>query len=278
MSFVRYRACNHGPLLVAFVSSATLSAVAAPVRADELSDARISIGVRVENANHRSFRQLEPTTGEVRTYDARVYGGVGVELGYDQSFAENRFSWSLGADYWRSLFFTSGARRLGRTVDTTAQRAAAVAGLSLHPVATPDSASVGVLAGIGAMGFDFAMPSPRSTDDRTMQLATGNYTLVSAGVGARVPLSPLVFSVRGSYLLGLHTGALGGRKALEQPDGFDVLAVVEYRLLSWLDITLRGGVTLLWLRLAPVAARPADAPARARDLYLALGLGAIAHL
>jgi hypothetical protein len=274
---------------MSIMSLAGLLAAAAPLRADALPDAsavdaeaaedsRFSIGVRVENGNHRSFRQVEPTTGEVRTYDARVYGGVGVELGYDQSFAEDRLSWSLHADYWRSLFFTSGARRLGRTVDTTAQRAGAVAGLSLHPRPTPDSASIGLLAGIFAMGFDFAMPRPQTSDDSEMQLATGNYTLVSAGVGARVPVSALAFSVRGSYLLGLDTGAFGGRKALTHPDGFDALALVEYRLLPWLDVTLRGGVTLLWLSLAPLAARPEDAPATIRDLYLALGLGVRARL
>jgi len=53
---------------------------------------------------------------------------------------------------------------------------------------------------------------------------------------------------------------------------------VDYRLLGWLDVFARGGVTLLFLRLAPVAGRPTDAPADVRDLYFTLGIGARARL
>jgi hypothetical protein len=257
---------------------ATSLALAAPVRADDLADSQISIGLRLENGNHRSFRQEEPSTGEVRTYDARVYGGLGLELAYDQPFPETAFALSLSADYFRSLLFTSGARRLGKTVDTTAQRGEVVVGLNARPALTPNSTSIGLHAGVGAMGFDFGMPSPENDDDRTMQLASGNYTLMRAGAGARIPVAALALSLRGSYLLGLRTGEFGGRTPLEQPHGFDALAVVDYRLLDWLDITLRGGLTLLWLRLAPLAARPDDDPAGVRDRYLSLGLGARARL
>ena len=93
----------------------------------------------------------------------------------------------------------------------------------------------------------------------------------------RTPAS-FAFSVRASYLMGLRTGEFGGRVPLEQPHGLDALAVVEYRLLDWLDLNLRGGLTLLWLRLAPLAARPDDDPAGVRDRYLSLGLGARARL
>jgi hypothetical protein len=262
------------------VVTATSLALAAPARAEDHAEPgpQLAIGLRMENGNHRSFRHEEATTGEVRTYDARVYGGLGVELAYEQPFAGTPFSLSLSADYFHSLLFTSGARRLERTVDTTAQRGDVVIGFSARPSATPDSTSIGLHAGLGAMGFDFAMPGPESEDDRTMQLATGNYTLARAGAGARIPVSAFAFALRGSYLMGLRTGEFGGRVPLEQPHGLDALAVVEYRLLDWLHLTLRGGLTLLWLRLAPLQARPDDDPAGVRDRYLSLGLGARARL
>lgn len=288
VSFLRYRASRRRAWIAALALSAALTP-AARLRADELdhrsasqaraeSELGLSIGVHVENGNHRSFWQLEPTTGEVRTYDARVYGGIGVSLGYERPLADHLLSWSLHATYWRSLLFTSGARRLGRTVDTTAQRMSGLAGLYLHPGANADSASIGLVAGIAGMAFDFAMPAPRSGDDETMQIASGNYAVWNTGIGARLPLSELALSIRGSHLLGLHTGAFGARAVQDQPYGFDALAVVEYRLVPWLDVSARGGVTLLRLSLAPLEARPTDAPASVRDLYLAFGLGATAHL
>jgi hypothetical protein len=238
----------------------------------------LSLTLRAENGNHRSFHQLEPTTGEVRTYKARVYGGVGVTLGYERAFAPDSLSWSLSADYWRSLFFTSGARRLGKVVDTTAQRMSAVAGLSLHP-ADPQLGTYGwLLAGVGAMRFDMAMPSPRTADDEAMELATGDYSYASVGFAGRLPFGQLALSGRSSYLVGFHTGSFGTREVKQQPQGIDALVALDYRVLPWLDLSVQGGLTLFWLRLRPLAARKTDAPAQVRDLYLLLGLAAKAHL
>jgi hypothetical protein len=275
-------------LLLALALSASL-APATRLRADEplaANESRaegenglgLSIGVHVENGNHRMFRHFEPTTGEARRYDARVYGGIGVALGYDRPLAGHLLACSLRADYWRSLLLASAARRLGRSVDTTAQRIGGLAGLYLHPAATAGSASIGLVAGVAVMTFDFAMPPARDDADETMQLATGNYTLWSTGIGARLPLSELRLSIRGSHLLGLRTGAFGTREAQDRPHGVDGLAIVDYRLLPWLDVSARAGVTLLWLSLAPMEARPTDEPASVRDMYLAFGLGATAHL
>jgi len=273
--------------MLALALSASLAS-AARLRADDVagnaahaeaeSDLGLSIGVRVENGNHRSFRHLEPSTGEVRRYDARVYGGIGVSLGYERPLADHLLSWSLRVDYWRSLLLSSAARRLDRAVDTTAQRMSGLAGLYLQPAATADSPAIGVVAGVAAMGFDFAMPPPRSDDDEAMQVATGNYAVLSTGVGARLPLAELALSIRGSHLLGFHTGAFGARDVQDQPYGFDGLAIVDYRILPWLDVSARAGVTLLWLSLTPLEARPTDEPASLRDMYLAFGLGATAHL
>jgi len=238
----------------------------------------LAIALRVENGNQRSFRQLEPTTGETRTYKASVYGGVGVSVGYERSFGHDQLSWSLSADYWRSLFFTSGVRRLGKTVETTAQRMSAIAGLALHPADAQRGTYGWLLAGIGAMRFDFALPSPRSRDDETMELAAGDYSYASVGFAGRVPFAAFTLSLRSSYLIGFHTGAFGAREVKDQPQGVDALAALDYRLLPWLDIGVQGGLTLFWLRLDPLPARKKDAPAEIRDLYVVLGLAAKAHL
>jgi hypothetical protein len=275
--------------------SASLLAAPAPLRADEApprsagtvpltrdsgEDWRFLLGVRAESGNHRSFRQREPTTGEVRTYNARVYGGVGVSVECERSLVGSPLSWGLSADYWHSLFFTSAARRLGTTVETTAQGMGAITSVSLHPVAEPDGSSLALLAGIGAMRFDFAMPPPRAgdEDDASRQLATSNYSYASAGIAGRLAFSPLAVSLRGSYLLVLDTGRFGSREARGQPHGADALAALEYRLLPWLDLSLQTGVKLFVLELAPLPARPGDAPAEVRDLYFVLGLAAKARL
>ena len=72
----------------------------------------------------------------------------------------------------------------------------------------------------------------------------------------------LTLSVRSSYLAGFHTGSLGSRTAQEQAHGFDALGTLDYRLLSWLDLSLHAGFTLLVFQLAPLPARATDAPAR----------------
>jgi len=288
VSFIRYRVSRRRALLLALALSASLAS-ARRLRADELvapnrshveaeDGLGLSLGVHVENGNHRMFRHFEPTTGEARRYDARVYGGIGVALGYERPLADHLLSCSLRAEYWRSLLLASAARRLGRSVDTTAQRMSGLASLYLHPAATADSASVGLIAGIAIMTFDFALPPARSDADETMQMATGNYTLWSTGIGVRLPLSELGLSVRASHLLGLRTGAFGTREVQDQPQGFEGLAIVDYHVLPWLDVSVRGGLTLLWLSLAPMEARPTDEPASVRDMYLAFGLGATAHL
>jgi hypothetical protein len=273
--FGPYRASARVARLVAGLIGAGLI-VAAPLHADDRSG--LSIGVRAESGNYRSFHQFEPTTGEVRTYRARVYGGIGLSLGYEQWFAQGWLSWSLCVDYWRSLFFTSGARRLSRTVETTAQRTSAIAALSLHEAAAPQGASVALLVGAGDMSFDYALPSPRTKDDAAMELATGDYTYATAGIGGRIPLAALTLFVRSSYVAALHTGSFGSRTAQNQPHGFDALATLDYRLLPWLELSLRAGYTLLVFRLAPLPARSTDAPARVQDEYLVFGLGAKAYL
>ncbi len=270
-------------LLFALVLASTASlraddraAGAAEPAASAVEDTGLWLSLRAESGNHRSFRQFEPTTGETRTYDARVYGGIGVALGYEHGFDASPLSVWLTADYFRSLAFTSGARRLGRTVETVAQRMNAAAGLSLYPWGA-DETAFDVLGGIGAMTFDFTMPAPDDEDDRSMQRATGNYTLLRTGVGARTPLSVLSLSIRGSYLAGVHTGKFGARSAADQPQGFEAAAAVEYRWLSWLEVGIFGGLTLLWLELAPLPARPTDAPASIRDRYLVFGIAAKAR-
>jgi hypothetical protein len=272
---------------IAWVASSLLLFVPAPLRADEGARAAtedsayglgLSLGVRGENGNHRIFHQLEPTTGEVRTYKARVYGGVGVTVGYERSFGPGELAWSLSADYWRSLFFSSGARRLGEVVDTTAQRMSVVAGLSLHPADSSRRTYGWLLAGVGAMRFEFDLPSPDSADDEAIELATGDYDYASIGFAGRLPLSPLALSARGSYLVGFHTGQYGSRAIENQPHGFDALAALEYGVLPWLDLSLQGGVTMLWLRLKPLPARRTDAPAEVQDSYFVLGLAAKARL
>jgi hypothetical protein len=270
--------------LLAHALCSLLLSAAAPLRAQDrpasaqtaAADANwgLSIALRVENGNQRSFRQLEPTTGETRTYRATVYGGVGVSVGYERSFGHDQLSWSLSADYWRSLFFTSGGRRLGKIVDTTAQRMSALAGLALHPADAQGGTYGWLLAGIGAMRFDFALPN----DDETMELATGDYTYASVGFAGRVPVSALTLALRSSYLMGFHTGAFGAREVKDQPQGVDALAALDYRVLPWLDLGVQGGLTVLWLRLDPLPVRRKDAPAEVRDLYVVLGLTAKAHL
>ena len=278
--------CARRARLAACVLSATWLIAPAELRADDSASAgsahgwEFSLALRAENGNHRSFRQLEPTTGEVRTYNARVYGGVGVSVGCEHAFTQSDLSWGLSADYWHTLFFTSAARRLGTPVDTTAQGMSATTSVSLHPFAGPDGASIGLLAGIGAMRFDFALPPPREgdADDASRELAEGDYRYLSAGLGGRLPFTPLALSLRGSYLLGLHAGRFGSRRARGQPNGLDALAALEYRVLPWLDLSLQAGVKLFLLELAPLPARPNDEPAEVRDLYFVLGLAAKAHL
>jgi hypothetical protein len=266
-------------VLVALAWTATC-ATATPLRADEpaprgatADDLGASIAVRVENGNHRSFRHEEPTTGELRTYQARVYGGIGIALGYERPIDDAQvWSSSLHVDYFRSLLFTSGARRLGETVDTTAQRGSLLAGFRWHPggAAAP---SIGAAAGFSAMDFEFDMPEADTDDDREMQLATGDYTLLQAGLAGHATVWRFGLALHGSYLHGLRAAWFGSREPGELPRGFDALATVHYRLLPWLDLLARANVTALWLRLAPLAARPGDEPARVRDLYLSFGVG-----
>ena len=251
-------------------------ALASSARAQDRDQLGLSAAVRVENANQRSFRHHEPTTGELRTYKARGYGGVGVSLAYERRFAAREVSWSLAADYWRSLFFTSAARRPHVIVETTAQRMSAVAGLSVHPEDAPEGTSAGVLAGVGALRFAFELPAPESRDDETMELANGDYNYVSVGIAGRLalPVLPLAFALRGSSLVGFDTGNFGARRVRGRPFGFDALAALEYRLLPWLELALQAEMTGFVLRLEPLAARPRDAPASVRDLYLSFGLAA----
>lgn len=249
-------------------------ALAQPLRAQQGDDLGLSVAVRAENGNQRTFRHYEPTTGEVRTYKARFYGGVGVTLAYERRFAARELSWSLSADYWRSLFFTSAARRPHQVVDTTAQRVSAVTALSIHPAGEPEGTSASVLAGVGAMRFDFDLPAPQSRDDETMELANGDYNYASAGIAGRLALAnvPLALALRGSSLVGFDTGSFGARAVRGRPFGFDALAAIEYRMLPWLELALQAGMTGLVLQLEPLAERPEDATARVRDLYVSFGL------
>jgi hypothetical protein len=253
---------------------------AAPVRAEPSQHADydalgLTLGLRMEHGNLRSFRQHEPATGEVRRYDARVYGGVGVSLGFERSLV-GELSWSVGADYWQSLIFTSGARRLGVPVDTTAQRFSALAALTLHPL-NSSGATAGVHAGIGVMRFGFELPEAKSRDDEEMELATGDYDYASAGVSGRIPLALLGLTLRGSYLLGFHTGDFGARAVDEQPHGFDGLAVLDFPVLPWLELSLRAGMTVLAFKLVPLTTREEAGSAAVRDRYFTFAVGARAR-
>jgi len=249
----------------------------ARAQAPDTSDApELRVALLGEGGNHRLFRQFEPTTGEVRTYSARVYGGVRAAVGYQQPLVQ-QLSLTVDADYFLSLAFTSGARRLGKPVGTTAQRMNAVVALSLRLLHSLQAPSLALRAGAGAMRFAFDMPSPQSADDKEAELVNGDYGFIRAGLGLGFPLGVLRFGVTGDYLHGFFAGDFGTREPAKSPTGFDAATSLDYHLLPWLDLALRGNLTLLLLRLAPLPQRPTDAQAEVRDLYLAFAAGACAR-
>ena len=228
--------------------------------------------VHGEGGNLRFYRHFEPSTGEVRTYTARVYGGVGFALGYALDLS-SAVSVVAVADYARSLALSSGARRLGKVVETRAQRVNAALGLALRP-SGEQGLSLAPMVGVGAMGFDFSLPAPQSRDDATMHLATGNYTYLRLGLQAELPLSPARLCLGASYLPVFETGAFGSRRVAGSPQGMDGSLALYLRVLPWAELYLRAGASLLRFELSPAPERPRDATARARDLYLRFGLGA----
>ncbi|MDH5673884.1 MAG: hypothetical protein OEZ06_17130 [Myxococcales bacterium] len=231
----------------------------------------LRLGLYTENGNHRWFRHYEPSTGEVRRYSARVYGGAGASLGYFGWLAQDRWSWWIGADYFRSLLFSSSARRIEQVVDTTAERIDVSTTLLWHPYGT--ALALGPISGVGALGFDFAMPEVEGIESQELELATGNYDYVRVGLSTHYRAAPFTLTVGGSHLRVVETGRFGNRQVDAQPLGGELNCLLGVDLASWLGLSLRSTGRLLLFELAPHPARPGEQPAAVRDAYLSFALG-----
>lgn len=226
-----------------------------------------------EGGNLRYFRQFEPSTGELRTYRARVYGGLGIQVGYQVPLTIERLSIAAALNYFHSLGFTSAGRRLGRTVPTRAQRMGGRMALQLRVVESKDSVRLSAQLGLARMGFDFDM-----AEEADMQLATGNYSYLEPGLGVTVPVGAFTGSLRLSYLAALSTGDFGNRKALHQPHGVSGTLVMHFAVLPALDLMVRSRATIWRVRLAPLPDYGLHESAKVIDTYISFGLGLRMHL